>query len=295
MAEPMEWQQDGATQGSEAAHDAFQMPEKFQGKTPEDIARAYQELEQMHSRQMQEVGPLIQRNKELEAYGGYDGLEKAYATIAQNYQQLLQQSQQHQQQPQSAPRADSQADNSWMSDWEYLQPQEQARRLYERAVNDISQQIPQTVQQITRELSQQIQQLDEARRREMDVFKSTIGLQLQDPEADMTQTLQDAVNISQSSPQDLLQLARELAMARDPERQKAREQELKSRWKQEYEQELEKQRLASVPDAGGMRLSQFRERRQNGSQPTAQDRQRAIMQRLANDPSLGITEAHFTR
>ena len=255
-----------ATFGSEA-NDQFQMPERFVGKTPEEIARSYVELEQMNGRQMQELEPLIQYNQQLQPYGGIQALVDAYSTTSQNLQQIQQaynqllQQQGQQQMNGNNPRQTQQGESGqWDSDWDYLSPREQAARMREQIRQEILGELNPQLQDMYGRAQQQINGANESLLRQFEVYRNVMDLKQKYPDVDQTQLLQEAVRLTQAAPQDLMQVALQGIINKDGKQTEREAQRLFEQYKADLELQRKNEELNTVinGNGGGAIAQQFR-------------------------------------
>lgn len=281
---------------------SFQVPERFQGKSAEDIARSYAELEQMHGRQMQELQPYLDAQKKYEQYGGIEGLEQSYGQLwntLQSYMQNAGQPQQPQQAQQPiqnyAQDANAMPQQGWDQDWDMLTPREQAQRMMEMVRQDAVQNAQQLVQQLYQQGINQFDQRFGTLERQFDIYKSVLETQRQYPDIDTNQMLQQALEISKATPQQLLELATKSVLNSDEKRQEAAAKELFEQWKADEMLRQQNERQAALLNRGGQTLrSQLPQSQEGNNDPFDPDQTRAaIIDRLTKDPDSGLNLEHF--
>lgn len=268
----------------------FEIPEKFAGKSIEDVIRSYTELESSTGQRMQELEPLIRAQKELEPYGGVNGLQEAYGQIYRNYQQLLEGQQRQQTQPQ---QTQPQQAADWTEDWDMLSPREQAQKMREQVAQETMGQLQTYGQRLYEEANQRLESQTSAIRQELEIYKALQDVQRQHPDMDATQLLQEAVNMSRSNPQQLLQFATQHLANQDGKQTKAEAQQLFEQWKADEKLKQENAQRESILNPGGQTLrSRFP---QDENRPTdTQSIHAEVVRKLLSDPNSGLTPAHFT-
>jgi hypothetical protein len=254
MAEPLDPGLNGADHAPPPSADngAYQVPEKFRGKSVEEIARAYDELERMHGTRMQELEPLVQYQQKYAQYGGIEALEQGYNQLYTNLQHYLQNAQQSQPQQQAGQPVSTQQ-NPW-ENWEYLTPQEQAARLEERIAQRAEQLIAERGQALYNQAYQDLSNQFNVLRREWDINRSLTDMRYSDPNLDTQKVMQEAVNIANSDPQKLLQLAARQLANQDGKQTEAQAQALFERYKADWEQERTNRQLEQLGRSGGQTL-----------------------------------------
>jgi hypothetical protein len=274
-----------------------ELPEEFQGKTVEDVVQSLMDLRQSHEQELEKLAPLIQTQRELEPYGGIDALKQSYAQLFNSYQQHY--AQNGQDMPANQPAQPTQAQPSqWDSNWDYLTPREQAERMQATILEQVQNYINQAGQQLYQEATQRLETQHGALRREFDIFRGLLDIQKTHPGLDSTKLLEQAVQISQSNPTQLLQLATQALANQDGAETKRLATEQFEQWKADETLRRQNEQLQSLQNPGGSTFhDRFSGQSDGGdaeSRPTAADVHRQVVEKLVGDPASGLTMAHFT-
>lgn len=187
-----------AAQGGSAGgsgNEGWSMPEKFQGKSAEEVARAYSELERNYG-QAQQYKTVYDQ---IQQYGGLDNLT-GWVNYGMHAYEQAQRSQQ-QPQPQQTPQTHQEA-RAWWSDWDTLTPAEQAQRLVQQSVNPVVG----YVNQIATNFAGQLQQWQEQQVRQNDVYRQVLEAKLANPNLDINSTLAQMLAQAQANPRQLLDM-----------------------------------------------------------------------------------------
>ena len=296
MAEP-QYDPNGLGNGAPDSSEANgNLPDRFAGMSAEQIAEQYQQYEQETTRRMQELEPAWQAYQELQPYGGYDALKQAYAQTYNEYQTLLQQvnGQQMNQQPTQSNYQQPSGDDWIPSNWDYLSPQEQAQRIAQHNLQQLSQVADQYRQQLRQELQAEQRAELEKQRREFDVYRSVLDRQRKEPELDATQLLQEAVGISQAPPERLMDVAARILADKSGKSQAEIERLAQERFEQmkaTWEQEQQNRELSSLNDGGdAFPFGQFRNP-ETGAVPSKQEVERRVMEKAIQSGE--FNRAHF--
>lgn len=299
MAEP-QYDPNGLGNGAPDSSEANgSLPERFQGMTAEQIAAAYEQYEQETTRRMQELEPARQAYEELQPYGGYDALKAAYAQTYNEYQNLLNQVGGQQVNPQQYQNGHQpqQPSEDWTQDWDYRTPQQQAQIIAQQVLQQMNQQAESYYSRALQQLQEQNKQEHERQRREFDVYRSVLDRQRQNPDLDATQLLQEAVSISNSPPERLMDVAARMLADKTGKSQAEIERLAQERFEQmkaDWEQEQQNRELSSLNDGGdAFPFGQFRDP-ETGAVPSRQETERRVMEKLLSDPNSGFTKAHFS-
>lgn len=177
----------------------FEMPEKFRGKSIEDVVRSYQEQEKHY-------GTLNSLKSELEQHGGIDTL-KQWAQVGPQYVQAFQtlaaqmQQQQAQQAQPAAPAQDP------YGDWEMLTPREQAQRQMQVMGNAVTQYINHYGQQALAQMQQQQAQALQGLNAQWDIWRRVSEVASKKPGVDMNGLLENMKKIATGDVNSLITLA----------------------------------------------------------------------------------------
>jgi len=155
-------------------------------------------------------------------------------------------------------------------------------------------QLQQYGQRLYEEAMQRFQGEHATMRREFDIFRSVLDAQRQNPDLDANQLLQQALTISQSNPQQLLELATKAVMNQDGRQTEAEARRQFEQWKSEYELEQQNKQLAAIQGQGAQTFrGMFPELDSGANYADAAKVQNDVVQKLLNDPDSGLTPAHF--
>lgn len=178
---------------------SFQMPEKFAGKSPEDIAKSYVELEKQY-------GSHAEKLKGLDAYtqlGTPEQINEALAWARDHYQkvqrgELVEKGKvQHKEVAPDSSKAPWDAD-----DWAYKSPQEQFK-----AFSDYQQsQSKSYIDQIAGQYGQQIGNLAQRDAREKAILLRAVKAAVQNPGVDPEQILAEASQLAGKSAEELIDM-----------------------------------------------------------------------------------------
>ena len=178
----------------------FAMPEKFAGKSAEDIARSYVELESQH-------GKFTDLSKRVEQYGGLDNLSQWAQYGSQAYQAAIaaqQQAQQHQ--PSRAQEPQGPVQDPY-ADWDLLAPKEQAQRLAQLVAGAATQYINTYGGQIAQNYNKQMQDLQSGLNRQWEIFRKANAVWRKNPNVDIDTLLQQAASVASGDIDSLFNIA----------------------------------------------------------------------------------------
>lgn len=257
---------------------AFSMPEKFAGKTAEDIARSYVELES-------QSGKYATTMKDLEAAGGAE-VAKQWAQygpqLYQAYQRLAEQiatSQGQQQAPvQQGPAVDP------YENWDMLTPKEQAQRQLQMVAGAATQYINAYGSQVAQAYQQQAQALKQELNTQWDIYRQVMGQWRKNPNIDPDALLQSMARVAGGDLGSLIDIA---------SKQLTGDSDLQARINAEVQRKLADERLKAQNQSLNTLTSSGRSSYQAPSQIPAshEDATAALMKHLLEKG--GISPAHF--
>lgn len=181
---------------------AFTMPEKFAGKTAEDIARSYVELESQH-------GKYATTLKDLEGVGGVEVAKQwvQYGPqLYQAYQRLAEQIAASHGQQSPAPVQQGPAVDPY-EDWEMLTPKEQAQRQMQVLANAATQYINAYGTQIAQAYQQQIAAAKQELNTQWDIYRKVMGQWQKNPNIDPEALLQSMARVATGDVNSLMDIA----------------------------------------------------------------------------------------
>ena len=177
---------------------AFTMPEKFAGKSVEDVARSYTELESQH-------GKVADMAKQIEQYGGLENVKQWLAYANQTYQQSLAAQQQAQNQPQQqqqqAPAGDP------FENWDMLSPKEQAGKLAQLVAGAATQYINQYGTQIVTAYQRQIADQLGGLNKQWEIYRNVMAQWRKNPNIDPDALLQSMAKVATGDLNSLIDIA----------------------------------------------------------------------------------------
>ncbi len=253
---------------SDKSGPAFTMPEKFTGKSLEDVAKSYVELEKLH-------GDTAARQKDYDEYAkiGPVGDISEALSWARNMKAALDRGLivPAGQAPakKDAPAADSEP---WSADdWAYKSPAEQAK-----AMSDFTQrQIKTYVDTLASQYGEQIKGLGARDGREKAILMKVIKTAIKHPEMDPEELLTQAAELGSKSPEELVDLVME-TRSHTPEARKSEVDKLVetrlAEEKQKWEASLHSDLTSSAPRPRAFKAA---------TPTTRQDEDRGIIEGLA--------------
>ena len=223
--------QGGTPQGGTGAQ-PYQLNPKWQGKSVEDVARAYDELERKLGTQGSDYGKLKQQVEQWQRFGqGFDPILSQFGYSPQRLAQALQAASQRAAQQgdqQGAQQLAAQAKKAW-ADVAYDTPDKQEAWFREQmtgAVGPVQQQMQQGFQQIVSQGTEYIN-------RYMDLALRAIQAKFDNPNISIEQLLSQAVNIA-SGQYDPLAWSQKILTAESPDVLRERiVKEERAKWDQE--------------------------------------------------------------
>lgn len=168
---------------------------RFKDKGPDDVWNTYRSAES----QIGQLGQYRQFAEQVQnlaqQYGGLDNL-LALAQFGANAYRERQSPQQAQQQQQQ-----------WLERWDTMTPQEQAQTMFQQLQSQILPYAQQIAAEIRTQLQQENQQALSGVQRQWDIYQRLLTRKIEDPSLPMEGTLQNMIQLAQSDPQKLMDLA----------------------------------------------------------------------------------------
>lgn len=221
----------------------FKMPEKFASAKPEDIAKAYVELEKTLGEQGKKLGAL----GEYEKLGSTKDLAESLQWARDTYQkiqsgeltprQAQRQAEQRQQQQQSTPQA------PWAADgWDFLPPAEQAAKMSDYNAKMVGAQVMEQVNKIAAAYGQQIEGMRATQSREQSIILKVLqAAQASGGKIDIAKALEAASEMATKAPEEYIDLAIQNMLS--PEAQKAEVEKLVATRVAEEKQKMQNQQV----------------------------------------------------
>jgi len=233
-----------ATQQAPSTSDGFAMPEKFNGKSPEDIARAYVELEKQYGQASSKVGA-------LDAYAKIGTPEQIIQAI--EYAQMAKRaidSGEYVPKGKIASPAKTESSKPWEADdWQYRSPSDQAD-----AMSTYTQsQVQKYVDGIAAKYGEQIQGLAGRDAKEKSILVKAIEAARRNPNISIEELLNDAAGLAQKTPEELIDMAFQSRL-QTPETRKAEIDKLVAAQVAEELQKRDAQRFTDFAKAGVPRV-----------------------------------------
>lgn len=281
------------------------MPEKFAGKSAEDIARSYQELEKLHGSKAQQWSKYEQLDNQWKPHGGIDAYLTSYGNLYKHWQdtggQNPQTQQQTRQSSQQSPQYQDPAQHTgglgdYFKDWDLMTGQQQAMKLFQLNQLAMQQYGQQLATQHAAELKAAQDNFQAQQRREWDIYQKVLKYTQEHPGTDPAQVLEGMTRIAQGDVNTLMEQA-----YRNQYGWAEMEKQFKDQfeqWKAQYMQQQANQQLNTITDnepqgALARRLRGNGDQTANpylqGSRTTA-DRNALIDKKLLEQ---GITPSHF--
>lgn len=170
------------------------LPEKYRGKSVEDVARMHTELES----KLGEYGSYKSVVDRLNQYGGVDNVLQWALHGAQQAQQ---------QGSRSAPTASEPAPGDPWADWDLLPAREQAKRMQAVLKQELGATYTQQIAEYAKPYIQQVQQYFDQQNRQWDIYRKVMGEWRKNPGIDPDALLQTMVKLSTGGVEDLISLA----------------------------------------------------------------------------------------
>ena len=177
----------------------WQQDPRFKEKGPEDIWNSYRGAEQQLGQYGQYKQFADQVNQLAQQWGGLDNLLALAQFGANAYRER-----------QAQPQGGAQQPSAWdqvVQRWEELTPQQQAGALYQQIQSQVQPYGQQLATELRTQLQQEIQQALGGVQRQWDIFQRLLSKKMQNPDLPMEDTLQQMVQLAQSDPQKLMDLA----------------------------------------------------------------------------------------
>jgi len=174
------------------------MPEKFTGKSVEDVARSYVELESQH-------GKVSDLAKQVEQLGGLENVKQWLSYANQSYQHALaaqaQAQNQPQQQQQHVPAGD------YFENWDMLSPKEQAGKLAQLVAGAATQYINQYGNQIASAYQKQISDQLTGMNKQWEIYRNVMSQWRKNPNIDPDALLQSMAKVATGDLNSLIDIA----------------------------------------------------------------------------------------
>ena len=181
----------------------FTMPEKFAGKSAEDIARAYTEMERQMGTQASRLGDLDAYSKIGSAKDISEALDWARNMKAALDRGLIVPAGQKPA-AQTTPAAPS---RPWEDEaFAYKTPKEQFDAVYEHGRNDFTQYAQQLAQQYQTQLQQQVQALTQQDARQKAILMKAMEMGIRNPSVSPTEMLTEAATLATKTPEELIDM-----------------------------------------------------------------------------------------
>jgi hypothetical protein len=187
----------------------FKMPEKFANAKPEDIAKAYVELEKQYGTASSKLGTL----SEYEKLGSTKDLADSLTWARETYQkiqsgeltpkQAQRQAEQRQQQQQNAPQA------PWAAEgWDFLPPAEQAAKMSQYNTQQVAAQVMEQVNKIAAAYGTRIDDMRATQSREQSIMLKVLqAAQSSGGKIDIAKALEAASEMATKAPEEYIDLA----------------------------------------------------------------------------------------
>ena len=215
--------------------DGFKMPEKFASAKPEDIAKAYVELESKLGEQGKKLGVVSEYEKLGSPKEVSEALQWArdqYARIQRG--ELIPKSGQASASPAAGP-AGPQA--PWQAEgWDFLPPAEQAAKMAQYNQQAVMSQVTDYVNKLAAQYGQQIEGFRSTQSREQSLMLKAIqGALKSGGQVDLQAALEKAAEMATKSPEEFIEMAMQSIV--NP---KAQEQDIEAKVTARVAEELQK-------------------------------------------------------
>jgi hypothetical protein len=219
---------------------AWESDSRFKGKTAEDVWNAYRNAESQIGQMGQYKTFADQVNQYAQQFGGLENLLNAARYGLEQYQRAAQHQQPNQGQQQQ-PQA-------WIENWDVMTPQQQATVLQQVVTSQALQQIQPYAQQIADQIRNELRQEYANQARQWDIYQKVLPraleIQQQNPALGMQQILQNMVQLAQSGPDALMDLA--INSMTQEQRMKAQAEALAQAKIADFQQQEKNRQLASL-------------------------------------------------
>jgi len=208
-----------APQGQPAAgSEGFKMPEKFAGKSAEEIAKAYTELESQHGKAASELGK-FKGYEDVVKLGSAKDISDAIAWARQVNQAFKEgriTAAQAKQAKQDGPPVDT--GNGSQAPWDneqfdYLSPREQAKAIAEYNKRSSFDSTKEYIDGIAKQYGDQLQNWNGMNQRQQNILLKAIKQAIKNPDVDPEELLTQAAELAGKGPEELLNMAMEARMA----------------------------------------------------------------------------------
>lgn len=266
---------------SKATTEGFKVPEKFAGKSVEDVAKAYVELEKMSGTQAAKL-------KNLESYEKIGAPEQITEALnwARGVKAMIEDGRlspaQAKQALKEGPQGSQQAFNSqndegsepWSQEgWDFLTPAQQAKAMSSYVKGATQKEIKSYVDGLAKNYGDEIQNIGGNWKREQAILLKAITSALKTPGADINSLLQGAADLASKTPEELLDMALEAQSS--PAKQQAEIARLVEERVAKITQDRDNDRMKAL--TGATRPSS---RPKFGTGKTRQDEDRSLMDEL---------------
>lgn len=178
----------------------FSMPEKFVGKSPEEIARAYLEVEKQHGKAAARLGT-------LDAYSKIGSPEQIQQVIdyARQVKAALDAGTLVPKGQEKPPTAAAKPDaKPWEADdWAFRSPAEQARAI----ADEVNRSAQELIEQRAAQYGKTIEGLAGRDAREKSILVKAIEAVRRNPSLSIEELLNDAAGLAQKTPEELIEMA----------------------------------------------------------------------------------------
>lgn len=262
----------GQSQGTETG---FTMPAKFAGKSAEDIAKAYSELESQHGKLTNEAGKYKEWDEVAKLGKPKDVVEAI--NWARQVNQALKEGKitykQAQQAVAQGPGPQGGNDAPWDNEnFDMLSPREQAKAIYDHQMNQGFNKTKSYIDEVAQGYGKQITDFGNMSKREQKLLFESIKAAIQNPGTDPEELLTQAAELASKSPEELLQMALQNKLS--PKTQEAEIEKRVTARLAEEEQKRQNETAKQISNATGRRPT-FGNRTK-----TRDDENRAILQTL---------------
>ena len=226
----------------------FKMPEKFAGKSAEDIARSYAELESQYGKASQRLGDLDRYSK----IGSPDEINQVLEWSRNVKAALDRGLLVPKQESAKAPESTAQRKPWEQDDWAFKSPAEQ----FEALNQAVQSQNKAYIDQLASQYGQQIQQLTQQDGRQKQIMMRAIQAAIKNPDVDPEALLTETAQLASKTPEELMDLYLDLRSKTPDNIERMVNERLAARLAEE-KQKLEAQQLAELTSASTPRKPNF--------------------------------------
>jgi hypothetical protein len=178
---------------------AFTVPEKFAGKSLEDVVRSYTELESQY-------GKVSGLQSQLEQMGGMENLRQWATYGNQAYQAALAAQQQAQSRQSAQPTQPTSAEDPF-ENWDALTPREQGQKLSQMVAAAATQYINAYGQQFATHQQKQLQDQAAALNTQWEIYRTVQEVARKNPGVDTNELMQRMAKIATGDLHSLMDIA----------------------------------------------------------------------------------------